>query len=241
MIADIKARVDQIPVSVQSEGDMGYPSMSKVGQLFVAGWKERLLLAGKVWKYSLGAITAGGAITQVTGGGNGTAMDMEQPEIIYGVDSGYFLIPLEVIATVTSDADAPDDFMEILAIMDRTQASPTNLGASGTEVTPINLLDGAGAFPGRAAKEITVDIADPVYSEVLDYERYETTAVVMQGTSANEDDAINSVLKMHYEPSLPSIGAGACSVCVMWDGTVATTGIACVTFGAVPSSWFPTS
>jgi len=239
MITDIKAKIDQIPPSIGAEGDFEYVKQTKLGQLFTADWKLRLLLAGKVWKVSIGAITAGNAITQVTGGGDGTVMDMEQPEFIVGVDAGYFLIPIAADVIVTSDTDAPDDFMEILLIMDRTNSCPTS--ATATVATPINLLDGGGSFPGRAFTAVTVDIEDPVYDELLAYERYETTAVVMQGTSANEDDAINSILRMHYEPQVPSIGAGPCSIVCMWDGTVATTGIACFTFAAVPISWFPTS
>ena len=239
MRTDILAKVDQIPPSVLSEGDMEDVRQTKLGQLFTADWKMRLLLAGKIWKTQIGAITAGNAITKIVGGGNGTVMDMEQPEIIVGVPSGYFLIPISCTCVVDSDADAPDDFMEILLILDRTQNAPTT--ATATVDTPVNLLDGGGAFPGLAWTAVTADIEDPVYSELLDYATYETTAVVMAGTSANEDDAMDSTLRMDYEPIVPSIGAGPCSIVLMYDGTVATSGIAQLTFAAVPTSWFPVS
>ncbi len=239
MITDIKAKINQIPATVNAEGDFEYVRQTKLGQIFTAGWQERLLLAGKVWKVSIGAITAGNAITQVTGGGAGTVMDMEQPEFIVGVDAGYYLIPISARVMVTGDLDAPDDFMEILLIMDRTNSAPTS--ATATVATPINKLDGGGSFPGRAYTAVTADIEDPVFDELLDYERYEVTAVVMAGAAANEEDALPTHLKMNYEPRLPSIGAGPCSIVCMWDGAVATTGIACFEFAAVPTDWFPTS
>lgn len=236
MRAELLGTVEQFSPNVLGSGAEETARMSKLGQLFTADWKQRLLLAGKVWKTHIGAITAGNAITQITGGGAGTVMDMEQPEIILGVSAGYFLIPLEVDVMVTSDVDAPDDFMEILVFIDRTQ-SPVYV--AGTVNTPINCLDGAGSFPGVCYTAVTTDMADPVLSELLMYRRYETTAVVMHGTSANEEDAINSVLSLHYEPAVPSIVAGPCSLVVLFDGTVATTGIATVTWAAVPSAWFP--
>jgi len=217
-------------------GDDQEAQMSKLGQIFTASWKERLLVAGKIWKAHIGAITADGAITKIVGGGNGTVMDMEQPEMIVGVDAGYYLMLLEADVMVESDCDAPDDFMEILLFGDRTQVP---VFVAGTVTTPVNCLDGAGAFPGVCYTAVTTDMADPVLSELFSYRRYETTAVVMAGTAANEDDAIVSVLSMHYEPQIPSILAGPCSIVLLFDGTVATNGIATLTFAAVPSTWFP--
>ncbi len=236
-MTELKGKVNQVNPLILNDGDDEQVHLSKLGQVFTADWKMRLLLAGRCWGYSLGAISADGATTAITGGGAGTVADIEQPEIIFGVDEGFHLVCLECDITVESDADAPDDFMEIMLYGDRTQAPPTSL--TGTVVTPFNLLDGAGAFPGRAYKEVTADIVDPVLSELFMYRRSIVKAVVMQGTSANEDDAIDTQLMMHYEPALPSFLKGPCSVVVSWAGTVATTGLATIKFAAIPSSWVP--
>lgn len=236
-MADLNGKVNQVNPDVLSDGDDELIRMSKMGQLFTADWKQRLLLAGRVWTYSLGAIAADGAMVPVVGGGAGTVADIEQPEIIFGVEEGFHLALIEADVECDSDNDAPDDFMEIMMFGDRTQAPPTSV--TGTVVVPDNCLDGAGAFPGRAFKQITADIVDPVLSELFLYRRKAVTAVVMQGTSANEDDAIYSQLTAHYEPTLPSWLKGPCSVVVLWDGTVATDGFAMVKFAAVPSSWVP--
>ncbi len=237
MISDIKAKVNQLSPALYTAGDQEPPALSLLGQLFTADWKTRLLLAGRCWGFHLGAITAGNPTTAITGGGAGTVADIEQPEWIFGVDEGYHLILLEADVAVESDNDAPDDFMEIMVYGDRTQAPPTSV--TGATVTPINLLDGAAAFPGRAYSAITADITDPVLSELFQYRRSLVKAVVMQGTSANEDDAIDSKLTLHYEPLLPSILKGPCSVVCSWAGTVATTGLSTVKFAAIPSTWVP--
>lgn len=237
MRTEVLGTVEQLSPSVLLDGNEETARMSKLGQLFTADWKTRLLLAGRVYKVHIGAITADNAITQIVGGGNGTTMDMEQPEIIVGVDAGYYMIPIEIDVMVESDTDAPDDFMEILAIIDRTNAPPTS--ATATVTTPINALDGGPAFPGRCFTAVTADIEDPVLDELLMYRRFEVTAVVMAGAAADEDDAIVSSLSLHYEPQLPSIVAGPCSLVVMFDGAVATNGIATCTFACIPASWVP--
>ena len=235
MRSTMLGNVAQVDPEVIS-GDDQELQVSKLGQLFTADWKTRLLLAGKIWKAHIGAITADNAITKIVGGGNGTVMDMEQPEMILGVSTGYYLMLLEADVLVESDCDAPDDFMEILLFGDRTQAP---VFVAGTVTTPVNCLDGAGAFPGVCYTAVTTDMVDPVLSELFMYRRYETTAVVMAGAAANEEDAIETSLTLHYEPQIPSILAGPCSVVLLFDGTVATNGIATLTFAAVPSSWFP--
>lgn len=233
MITDIKGKAEGL--SPVAAGAMDYLRMTRLGQLLTADWKLNLLLSGKLWRVSVGALTAGAAETLITGGGAGTVPDMEQPEIIVGVDAGYYLIPIEIDACVTSDIDAPDDYLAIMAIMDRTNSAPTSL--TGTVVTPENQLDGAGAFPGRAFKEVTADIEDPVYSELLMYRRKQVIENVLNGTSTNVTAPVLNDLVLHYEPSVPTIGKGPCSIVVMWHGSVAATGLATVVFGCVPADW----
>jgi len=237
MRTEIQGTIEQLTPSVLTDGNEETIRMTKLGQIFTADWKQRLLLAGRIWTAHIGAITAGNAITKIVGGGNGTTMDMEQPEMVAGVDAGYFFIPISCDCQVESDCDSPDDFMEILLLADRTAAPPASV--TGTTTTPVNKLDGGPSFPGRCFTALTDDMADPVLDELLCYRRWEATALVQAGSAANESDFAETTLYMHYEPEIPSILAGPCSMTLMFDGAVATNGIAQMTFAAVPSSWFP--
>jgi len=229
VITDIKAKVNQVTPTVLDEGDMDYPRMSKMGQLFTADWRQRLLLAGKLWRLTVGALGADAEAVQITGGGAGTTIELEKPEMIIGVDAGYYLMMVSLQVSLQSLADAASDDVQLLAISDRSQA-PVTTGTLSVE-TPDNLLDGAGAFPGRAFSAVTADITDPVQSEIL-YFQQEMAA----GTTVD-----HVRFCANYEPVVPSILAGPCQICVYWGGTVATLGMGSIVVGCVPSSWFPVS
>lgn len=229
MRTDILAKVDQIPPSVLSEGDLEEVKMSKLGQLFTAGWKQRLLLAGKMWSVDVGVVAAGADVTEVVGGGNGTVVDMNQPELMIGVPAGYFLMVTACRCSCHSLSDAADDEVLIVLATDRTATVPTD--GTKTAVTPLNMLDGGGAFPGTAYKEATADITNPTHSDILDFEAYQALGIAVSAIG----------LKMDYEPDVPRILAGACSVYLCWGGTVAAHGAATLEVACVPSSWFPVS
>ena len=236
MISDIRANVDQVAPSVLTEGTQGYPAASKLGQLFTAGWKQRLLLAGKVWRVTVGTVAAGADPTQITGGGAkaGAIMELELPEIAIGVGLGYYLIPLEIHVSIQADLDSDADSLAVLAIMDRTAAVP--VPSAATVETPVNMSDGAAVFPGVAYSAVnTTDIADPTMDELLCYKQ----AVASQVTAA---DTIVLHHTMHYEPSVPSFAAGPCGLYVYWYGSAdaAATGMGTVVVAAIPSTWVPT-
>ena len=234
MITDIKAHVDQIPASVLSEGDQAYPAQSKLGQLFMADWKLRLLLAGKLWKVTVGTISGSADITEITGGGAGTTIDLDLPEIAIGVGAGYYLIPVSIIVGCRVDMDANAEQGAILAAIDRTLAVP--VPTASTVETPLNLLDGGGSFPGVAYSAIiTTPIADPTNEELLDY------VTIIGSDNGTAGNLVSNQLRMCYEPAVPSLVAGPCGLYVYWGGTAAVTGIAAVIVGAVPTSWFPVS
>ena len=231
MITDIKALVDQFDPSVLSEGVQDYMRQSKMGQLFTASWKERLLLAGKLWVVTVGTLTGEGDVGKITGGGAGTTIDLDQPETIVGVDSGYFLIPVEVHVAAICDLDADGEHAGIVLAADRSAAPPTSV--TGTIETPLNLLDGGPTFPGRAFSAVTADIANPSNEELL-------SAAYLNQQAATELNGPNK-LELHYEPNIPDLLAGPCSVTLYWGGTAAVTALARIVFAAVPTSWFPVS
>ncbi len=226
MRTDILAEVKQTTTPVHSEGEEEIASMSRLGQIFTAGWKQKLLTAGKLWVISVGGMGYTGNVTIITGGGNATCIDHDQPEIAIGCPVGYFLIPVEIRVGCRTDLDGDQEVSDIIAITDRAADLQVTVPTCTVE-TPLNLLDGAAAYPGRVWSAITTDITAPTVSEVLDYE-----AIEAAGASTG------SRLKMHYEPDVPSILAGPCAVYIFWGGDGVTTGIARVVVACVESSWF---
>ena len=232
MITDIKARVDQIPAQVQSEGDMGYPSMSKLGQLFVADWHTRLVLAGRAYTLDLGTVAAA-AYTALTGN---AAPDLDQPEIVIAVDSG-FLIPMEIdIAIAVDDMDAYDDVTDIMFIVDRTAAMAGGTGTPGEVEVPNNLLDGGEAFAGRCVTICAGGITTPVPADVLVYRGWEKAQI---GAETAGSGLVSKHLYKKFD--IPTLIAGPCQIIGYVTGTNTPTFIGNVKFAHIPASWLATS
>jgi hypothetical protein len=238
-LQEIKALGMQPNMDLVVEGVQDSLKQTLLGQIPTADWKALLAMFGKMYKVHIGAIAAGSDVTQITGGGDGTVPDIEQPEIIVGVDAGYTLIPIELDGALSSDTDAPNDYMSAMLLGDRTNAPPTSV--TGTVTTPINVLDGAAAFPGRAFTAITSDITDPVLDDLLFYRRRTQVELVLNGSSTNVTAPVVGSMDIHWEAHYPNLMAGPCSLVFWYAGTVAVTGLATMTFACVPSAWFPTS
>lgn len=231
-IFDLTAYAKQQGQEVYNEGTQRKLASTRMGQLLTTDWKHHLAAAGFVHRVNVGGITAGGDINPVTGGGNGTTVDQDQPEVAIGVDTGYFLIPIEIKVSAQVDMDANAEDADIIATVDRAAGVPTSVTGTPGIVTPVNQLDGAAVFPGRAFGGITADITDPTVSEVLDVEHVQGSD---NGTAGNLA-VVN--FKMDYQPLLPNLIAGPCGLYVYWGGVAAVPGVASVLVAAVPSSWF---
>jgi len=224
---NLKAEIEQYGPSYGTEGNAIDLKATRLGQLFTADWKQRLLLAGVCWRVTVGSFGADTDVSMIPGGGGYLHCELEQPEVIVGVGTGYFLIPMEIDVTCVHAGSpaAAGNTLGIIAILDRTTAVPTSV--TGTTETPVNMLDGATGFPGSAYSAIGVDITDPTMDELLCCRRR-----VAPGASIEY-----SGLDMHYEPSLPSIGKGPCGLYVYWGGVQKTHGVATIVVAAVPVAW----
>lgn len=230
MITDVKVNVDQIAPSVLSEGQ-AYPTMTKLGQLFVADWHTKLVLAGRAFTLDLGTISGAASYTALTG--NAT-VDNDQPEIVIAADSGW-LIPMEIdIGISVDDMAAYDDVVDMLFIADRSQAVAA--GATATVEVPNNLLDGAAAFSGRCYSIVTGDITDPVCSDILGYKYYELTQVAAE--TAGSGPATKGFYKKF---EIPTLLAGPCSIIGWVTGTNTPTFMGSIKFAHIPASWATTS
>lgn len=241
MITDIKAQVAQVTPVIGGEGDMTYAKMTKLGALFTADWQAQLTLAGLVYSAHIGTLTAGADVGLIVGGGNGTTVDSDQPELLLGVDTGYYLIPLEVHVICDMDADADGEYGEILFFADRSQAPPTSASGTPGIVTPNNQLDGGAAFPGRCFGGVTTDLTDPVMSEFIDLQYVNAAEFVSNGAATNLTNGIVHVLRMDWVAKRPKLLAGPCGLVVCFGGTAAVNGMINIEFACVPTSYFPVS
>lgn len=232
-MANIKARANQLNPAVSTEGDHDYVAMTKLGALYTADWRTQLVLAGKVWTTGIGTLSAGADVGLIVGGGNGTTVDSDQPELILGVDAGYYLVPMEINVMCDMDADADGEYGEIVIFADTAAAPPTSATGTPGTLTPVNCIDGGAGFPGRAYGGVTTDLTDPTMGIWLTG-RYFNTAD--NGTAAS---ALGQDLNLYYKPEYPRFIAGPCSLVVCFGGTAAVNGMISATFAAVPSSWVP--
>ena len=224
------AIVQQRNPSILSEGVLAGLRMSTARQLFTADWKAELILGGHAFNVSVGGIAAGGTESLVTGGGAGTVIDSDQPEMIVGVDEGKYLIPLGFTCAARVDLDANAETGEIILFADTTQAPPSSV--TGVVETKSSLLDsGDNSSVARAFSAITADITDPVASIVLGF----ATILNAQVTAAGEHW---QELRLDYDPSYPVLLKGPCSVVACWGGTAAVTAIASFSWAEVPLDRF---
>lgn len=223
-----------------SEGVARAGAGSRLGQLYTADWKHHIVGSGYGFCLSMGQITAGGDI----GGfpGVGTALNLDQPTAFITVDVGYALIPFDLELDFQSDVDGYDDIQRILLTADVTQAiaaggtfveAEANLAtANGCAIR--NLISDGRAFPGRAATAITVDIVDPVHNYILAHSLYELTQVAAE-VAGNAPGHFLYQKQWHY----PIVLKGPCSMQLYVEGLNPTTGLGALSFGCVPSTWFP--
>jgi len=241
MISDIKAKVAQLSPVVTGEGDTDFPKMSKTGALWVADWQAQLAAAGHCYSAHIGTLSAGADVGLIVGGGNGTTVDTDQPELLIGVDAGYYLIPLELHVICDMDIDADGEYGEIVFFADRSQAPPTSAAGTPGVVTPNNQLDGGSAFPGRCYGGVTTDLTDPVMSEFIDLVYVNSSEFVCNGSATNLTNGITHAIRMDWYARRPKILAGPCELCVAFGGTAAVNGMINIEVACVPASYFPVS
>lgn len=216
--------------SVLSDGASASDRYSRLSQLFTAGWKEELVLSDNAYGVTVGGVSAGADVSLVAGGGAGTTIDSDQPELIVSVPSGYYMIPLFFHCAAQVDLDADAEVGNIILFADRTQGLFTS--PTGTQGTIVPLLDGGSAGVGNAWHTITADITDPVVSQLLDYQ---TIRAADAGAAASEQVI---QLVSHWDPSVPTILQGPCSVVACWGGTAAVNAMCVFHWAELPSNVF---
>ncbi len=187
-------------------------------------WKPRFALAGKIWRAQVGGMTAGGDELLITGGGAGTTIDQDQPELAVSVPEGQVLVPVRIKVGAQVDLIADADVGSIIATVDRATALAA---ATSTTEVPVNLNGQiATPCPATVLSAITADIADPVETEILDYVTARSVVLSSVGNQA-------ILVAMDYKPDYPEFILGPCTMYVYWGGTQAVPGIATVDFAVL--------
>jgi hypothetical protein len=197
------------------------------GGLVIGDWLAALVARGFGWHFDVGAFS-----TPITGGGNGTVLDQDQPEFGISIPTGYACIPLRLaVACQTPLMAADNDESEILIAVDR--AAKWAADGTVTAETPTNMrTDQTGACPLSCFSAATANITNPTLGIEL---AHAVKVGDVQGTAAN---ALWGDLALVYEPARPPMIVGPAAIYGYWGGTVATSGFANLDFIALPSTLF---
>ncbi len=183
------------------------------GGQVVSDWRQAFIARGFGWGIDVGTLT-----TPIVGGGAGTVLDLEQPELAINVPSGYAMVPLRIsvetqIGLQTTDAHEN----EIWIGFDRTQVQTAG---TSTAETPYNLRSDLSGAPFTSFSAYTADgVATPVIQTLA---RKQATTD-LQGIAAN----LNVYqFDLVYEPINPPIIVGPANISVYWGGDIALPGFA---------------
>jgi hypothetical protein len=211
--------VQQIQKYVMPDGSAHAPYMNKLGEQYMMDWIQ----ASKLQGYGFGA-NVGALSTPVVGGGDGTVVDLDQPEFGMIIPDKYTIVVTRLAIQLLIPLLATDaDECEALAFVDTTAATVTAAldGTWANTITPKNLRLAASnlrASQCTVKSVCSADTTDPTESYDLDH--LQITGDV-QGTPAN---ALWTKGLMLYEPKNPDFIVGPASLFAYWGGTVATYG-----------------
>ncbi|KKK67302.1 hypothetical protein LCGC14_2955420, partial [marine sediment metagenome] len=130
------------------------------GSLFVAGWELAGVMEGRGFMVNVGAFS-----TPVVGGGvGGTAIDLDAPELVIGVQDGTSILPIRIEVDMGLPVGAADDDeIDILIAVDQDKVNAESDGTAGTAevIHNLNTLF-ANASKCYANSEYSATMTDPV-------------------------------------------------------------------------------
>lgn len=225
----LKGYTQQQSPAISGDGQYNAIRSTRDGVLFTADWKTSLVMQGKCYQVSVGSVAAGGDIAMITGGGAGTTIDSDQPELIVQTPATHFHVPLSCRCAVQADLGAADlDEANIVLFADTSPAALISTATATSEV-PENLLGAGAGSISTVFSAVTADITDPASDMILDFSTVQAQEVAADGTISTE-------LKLIYEPKFPIFIKGLCAVVLCWGGTAAAPGMATYTWAEIPIS-----
>ena len=218
---EARGKVGQSKSFREEEGNKHPFRVMRDGALAVAPWKQALVFEGRCYQVTVGTFS-----TPVTGGGAGTILDQDQPELIIDIPSARAIMLMHVRADCQLPLLAADsEEAEILLAIDRLAVTGAT-ATQGTVETPVNMrTDIVGGSGLAVVSAVTTNTtAVPTLSMEL---AHPVKIGDVQGTAAN---AMWNGLFLDYEPEASPVIVGPAAVLLYWGGTVATTGFASVTW-----------
>lgn len=200
----------------------------RAGQMTIKSLKSGLIAAGYGFH-----VTVGDGTTPVVGGGNGTILDITEPEVIISVPSGAGALITSVRVSCELPADQDADVQEILMAVQRAAAVTAN-GTSTVE-TPMNLrTDNSRTSVCTVLSAVTADATytGAITTPVLHMEvarKQLVTNIVTSGIT-------QGILELVYEPKVPLVLVGPATFFVYFGGTQAMSGFAEATWIEMPEA-----
>ena len=178
---------------------------------FYLDWRQRAIRDGKGFNVTVGALSTG-----ILGGGNGTVLDADRPELMISVPSGYILIPMSVgVQTTVAPAVANHNINEILVAADIAKASD-GVGTMTTE-TAYNLRrDSSITTACTVYSAFTANCTLPVLAMEL--------ARAEQIWNLDAAGQTGTKFDLLWTPDPSPMLAGPCCLIVYFGGTTATIG-----------------
>lgn len=213
----IEGRRALVPEAVTYDGATGKLWLGRDGAVIDMGWKQALLLAGQCFTFTVGTLSTG-----IVGGGDGTVLDIDQPEFLIYVPTGTAIMPLRMAIQGNAD-DAVANHSVLEALIALGEVAWDGTGTCTTEVV-YNLNRGsslASACSVRSAFTANITTA-PVH--IADLARAE----VKIDLPANGETPI--ILDLLYAPDPSPLIVGPATITGYWGGTSAVTGYAQVSY-----------
>ncbi len=172
------------------------------------------------------AVTVGAFSTGIVGGGAGTVLDLDQPELAIAVPAGVVLRPIYFEVSVQSGiTTADDDEAEVVIGVDslglwtgdgtKTDETPSNMNTSFDAGSMCKV--GSAFTADMTTTPNGGSAADPVMDIELARDSLTFNFGDATGISGHQ-------LKVVYQPALPEWIVGPATVLVYWGGTIATVG-----------------
>ena len=216
---EMRGRAASKPERQSSDGTNKVAWLARDTSVVMMPWEQALVFEGVVWDVTVGSFS-----TPITGGGAGTILDQDQPELVIDVPAGVAIVPLRVHAACQLQLIAADsDEAEILLAVDRTAISSAS-ATNGTVETPLNKrTDKIGGSRCTVVSAVTVNLTvAPTLSKEL---MHVVKVADVQGTAAT---ALWNHLELLYEGTDYIVGPA--TVVLYWGGTAAVSGFAEVKF-----------
>jgi hypothetical protein len=191
-----------------------------------ADWRQALIARGFGWTVDVGTLT-----TPIVGGGNGTVLDLEQPELAINAPSGYALIPLRISVECQVGLQTTDSHeSEIWIAFDKTQVQTAG---TSTAETPVNMRTDLSGAPFTAFSAYTGDgVATPVLN-TLARKQALTDVQSAVGVNVMQFDLV-------YEPLNPPFIIGPGNISVYYGGDIAVSGFIQAFVLCIPSTLLTT-